>query len=100
MSTDLEDSVYAALCTLDFDGYDIPDHTKVTLENYFYHKLMPGSFVTAILCGESVEYCQGLADAWNRPRIEEIQRFVREQMPSHVHGNAKAVNDWIWVRNG
>ena len=98
MSYDVEDAVYAALVKLDFDGYTISDYTVSALENYVYHHLAPGSFLTAVLTGEPKAVCLGYADAWNTKTIDEILRFVNEQLPPGIHGTPQAYIDWVWRR--
>jgi hypothetical protein len=98
MSHNTEDAVYAALVEPDFDSYALYDHTKHALKNYVYYRLAPGSFLTAVLTGESVDHCLALADAWNRKGIEEIFRFVNEQLPPSIHGSPQAYIDWVWRR--
>lgn len=99
MSQTLEDTVYASLVDLDFDSYNLYTHTVTGLYNYFYYHLAPGSFLTAVLTGESYEVCLQYADAWNRNTFDEIVRFVHEQLPPHVHGSPQAYIDWIWRKD-
>jgi hypothetical protein len=99
MSYHSEDAVYAAMIELDFDSYALYDHTEQALKNYVYYRLAPGSFLTAVLTGESVEHCLALADAWNRKGIEEIFRFVNEQLPPSIHGSPQAYINWVWRKD-
>lgn len=80
---------------LDFDGYGVPDHTKLCLENYFYHGLQPGSFMTAMLRGD-YEFAANLADEQNWRSIDEIRRFIEEQIPEDIRGNDRNMRAWIY----
>ena len=98
MSHDTEDAVYAALVKLNFDDYTIYDYKVSALENYVYHHLAPGSFLTAVLTGEPKDVCLEYADVWNTKTIDDILRFVNEQLPPGVHGSPQAYIDWVWRR--
>jgi len=98
MSYTTEDAVYAALVKLDFADYIISDNTASAIENYVYYHLAPGSFLTAVLTGESKDVCLRYADLWNTKTIDEILRFVKEQLPSNIHGTPQAYIDWVWRR--
>jgi hypothetical protein len=90
-----EFDTYTKLRGLDFEGYCVPIHTQGSLERYFFHRLDPGSFVTAMLVGD-LERAQYRADTINKIAIHEIDRFIREQIPEEARGSIEAVNDWIY----
>lgn len=94
MST-TEFDTYTKLRGLDFEGYGVPIHTEGALERYFFYRLDPGSFVTAMLIGD-LERARYRADTINKIAIPEIDRFIREQIPEEARGSIKAVNDWIY----
>lgn len=98
MSHNTEDAVYAALVKLDFDGYIVSDTTVSALKNYVYHRLAPGSFLTAVLTGRPKADCLQYADAWNSITIDEVFRFVNEQLPPSIHGSPEAYIAWVWRR--
>ena len=98
MSHDIEDSVYAALIAPDFDSYNLHDHTEQALKHYVYHHLAPGSFLTAVLTGRPKVDCLQYADAWNSVTIDEIFRFVNEQLPASIQGSPEAYIAWVWRR--
>ena len=93
-----EDTVYAALIAPDFDSYYLPDHTVQALKHYVYHHLAPGSFLTAVLTGRPRADCLQYADAWNSVTIDEIFKFVNEQLPASIHGSPEAYIAWVWRR--
>lgn len=95
MSKHDEYVLYAKLRGLDFEGYNIPSHTKYSLENYYFYKLEPGGFLGSLIAGDSTHHLEGLADQLNRPAIPEIQRFVRKQLPPESFGSWQTLKNWI-----
>ena len=102
MSAYEEYMLYAKLRGLDFDGYNIPIHTKHSLENYYYYKLGPGNFLGSLLADalsdEENKYLYNAADYLNRPAIPEIKRFVRDQLPPESYGSHNNVKLWEYSR--
>lgn len=94
MSTS-EFDTYTKLRGLDFKGYGVPTHTQGSLERYFFHRLDPGSFATAMLIGD-LERAQYRADTINKIALPGIDRFIREQIPEEARGSIEAVNEWIY----
>lgn len=84
---------------LDFDGFDVPEHTKGALTRYLLFGLQPGGFLTAMLEGDGsgahLSYCVGLADEQNQLAIMEIRRWIEHYMPTDTYGSQKAVRDYI-----
>ncbi len=93
-----EQETFNQLRGLDFEGYGVPKHTRLCLENYFYHGLQPGSFMTAMIRGD-YEFAVNLADDENRRSIGEIRRFIEEQIPSDIRGDAACMKAWIYGKN-
>jgi len=95
MSAYQEHVVFAMLRGLDFDGYGVPTHTQRCLEHYYFYKLEPGGFMTAVLSSAPVDYCATLADGENSKALDEIQRFVQEQLPEESFGSREKVKKWV-----
>lgn len=84
---------------LDFDGFDVPEHTKGALTRYLLFGLMPGGFLTAMLEGDGsgahLSYCLGLADEQNQLAITEIRKWIESYMPDHTYGSRGKVEEYI-----
>jgi len=97
-----EHVLYAKLRGLDFEGYNIPDHTRHSLEYYYYYKIGPGNFLGSLLADaesdKDNEYLNNAADQHNRPAILEIKRFVRDQLPPESYGSHNKVKLWEYSR--
>jgi hypothetical protein len=93
-----EQETFNQLRGLDFQGYGVPAHTQLCLENYFYHGLQPGSFMTCMLRGD-YEFAVNLADHENHHSIDEIRRFIEEQIPEEIRGSEQRMKAWIYGKN-
>jgi hypothetical protein len=93
-----EQEIFNQLQGLDFTGYSVPQHTRLCLENYFYHGLQPGSFITAMLRGD-YEFAVNLADHENYHSIDEIRRFIEEQIPNDIRGSDRNMTSWVYGKN-
>ena len=84
---------------LDFDGFDVPEHTQGALTRYYLFGLPPGGFLTAMLSGDGsgahLSWCVGLADPSNQLAIMEIRRWIEHYLPEHCYGTEKKVQDYI-----
>jgi hypothetical protein len=93
-----EQEAFNRLVGLDFTGYDVPAHTQLCLENYFYHGLEPGSFMACMLRG-NYEFAINLADHENYHSIDEIRRFIEDRIPEEIRGSEQRVRAWIYGKN-
>ena len=98
MSAYDEHVMYTKLRGLEFDGYGVPSHTQHSLRNYYFYKLEPGGFMTALLSGYDIDYITSLADHQNQAALSEIQRFVQEQLPDESFGSREKVKKWVHSR--
>lgn len=101
---------------MDFEGYDVPQHTQGELTRYYLYGFCPGGFVSTLIKHAnlpndhwfwdsepqydefghySYEGICGLADHWNRPKIREIHRWVIEQLPPETWGSEENLNAYI-----
>ena len=79
---------------LDFHGYNISSYVMDAIERYYYDRLPPGGFTTAILAGD-YEYARAKADYWNLNTFDEIVRWLEEQCPRFAWGSYEIVEDWL-----
>lgn len=98
MSAYDEHVMYTKLRGLEFDGYGVPNHTQHCLENYYYYKLEPGGFMTALLSGYDIDHVTAMADNQNQLAVPEIIRFVQEQLPDESFGSREKVKKWVHSR--
>jgi hypothetical protein len=90
----MSDKVYTALYPLDFNGYMFFDFTQMAIQNYYYRKLHPGSFVYHMLCNNFVGAALH-ADTWNHPMLPHYARWLNERMPPAAWGSKEVVDAWL-----
>ena len=86
-----------ALRGLNFEGYSVPAHTQGALLRYVYNRYSPGSFGEAMLAGD-LQNARYRADAMNAACIDEIDRWIKNQLPERMRGSYQAVRDWCYYR--
>ena len=92
-------NIFAMLRPLDFEGYRIPAQTRDALVRYYEDGLMPGSFLTAVLCNDLMG-AVGRADSTNRECLNDICAFVYNAMPANTWGSAEAMRkhtERVWA---
>ena len=90
----MTDNVYTALYPLDFTGYSFYDHTQMSIESYYYHKLEPGGFVYHMLCNDFVgAACR--ADSWNQEKLPNYAMWLMHRMPPGAWGSKEIVDAWL-----
>lgn len=87
-------SVVKMVRPLDFSGYKIPEHTQGAMRRYVEDGLLPGGFLTAVLCNDLFGAI-GRADAENLVALQEICMFVYNCLPGDCWGNEEKV--WRWT---
>lgn len=90
----MTDNVYTSLYPLDFTGYVLYDNTIKSIENYYYHKFHPGSFVYAMLCNDFVGAATR-ADSWNQEKLHDYAMWLINRMPPGSWGNKETVDEWL-----
>lgn len=60
------------------------------LRNYFEHGIMPGSFLTAVLCGD-LFMAAGLADPTNQKTLAQLAWWLIHNAPAGSYGSLEAV---------
>ena len=75
---------------MNFDYYDIPEHTRGALERYVHHGLMPGDFLVSVLTNDLFG-ALGRADKQNLMALRDICMFVYDEMPSNSWGTREKV---------
>ena len=86
-------TVKAMLRPLNWADYDIPHHTQDALNRYYEDGLMPGGFLTAVLCNDLFR-AVATADSWNIHHIKDICMFVYNEMPAKAWGSAERMRAW------
>lgn len=74
--------------------YDIPEHARESLMNYFNNCWEPGSFITSVLCNDLFGAATR-ADHINRPELANIVVWVMNNAPYGSYGSHEAVQDWL-----
>ena len=77
-------------------GYhsNVPQHTLETLDRYWNHGYAPGSFLTALLCGD-VYNAILRADSWNKEALGHIVYYIVHNAPRGSYGTPELYQDWI-----
>jgi hypothetical protein len=79
---------------LDFSGYDIPAHTRGTLERYILHRLAPGGFMTAVLANDLMG-ATGKADMININCLRDICGWIYMNAPGDCWGSYEQVRKYL-----
>lgn len=78
---------------LSFEDYAVPEHTQGSLLRYFNYHYEPGGFVTSVLAMD-YETANARADSWNKHFIDDIFRWVKDNMPEECYGSYEKVHAW------
>ena len=79
---------------LNFEGYDLPWHTRDALVRYVEQGVYPGGFLTAVLCNE-LFLAVAHADSENQRALADIVKFIYNRVPTGAWGSAQATRDWV-----
>lgn len=85
---------FTSLCPLSFEGSIVPEHTRQAISDYYYHRLPPGGFLTAVLSND-LSGAVMRADHWNKHRLVDIVVWMHSNMPTVCWGSPEAVKDWL-----
>ncbi len=72
----------------------IPDNTLRNIVQYVRDGIPPSSFLEAVLTNNLKETFM-LADDFNRPAIQEIVAYCRNNIPAVCWGSSENVNAWL-----
>lgn len=84
---------------LNFSGFDVPDHTKKSFEDYIIHGIPPGSFMYAVLLNDFV-FAASRADSINAKSLPYIARWLINVPPRECWGSKESINNWISDKDG
>jgi hypothetical protein len=73
----------------------ISDTVISSLNRYVKDRIMPGSFLRAVLCNQ-LYAAVTLADQENLASLKEIVHYVYNELPEESWGSADRV--WAWVQ--
>jgi len=90
----MSDKVFTSLYPLDFSDYEIYDNVRESIENYYYRRLEPGSFVYAMLCNDFVDAVLK-ADYWNAQQMKDNALWLANRMPPGAWGSKEIVDEWL-----
>lgn len=79
---------------LDFDGYDVPEHTKGTIERYILDRYAPGGFLTAVLAND-LYGAIGRADEMNSYALKDICGWIYNRAPRDCWGSYEIVKKYL-----
>ena len=75
---------------MNFDGYNVPEHTQGALQRYVEHGLMPGDFLVSVLTNDLFG-AVARADSMNIHALKDICMFVYNELPSNAWGTRAKV---------
>jgi hypothetical protein len=84
---------------LNFESYNVPEHTQQALEDFIFRGFEPGSFLMSVL-GNDLMGAASRSDYANRPNLSSIALWVMHNAPTNCWGDFKIVMDWVNDTNG
>jgi hypothetical protein len=69
----------------------VPEHTMQALDLYVTRGIMPGSFLTAVLCND-LAGAFGKADVYNIANMYAIVKHIYNKIPACAWGSQEKVN--------
>jgi hypothetical protein len=79
---------------LDFNDYDVPDHTQTALTDYVERGIPVGGFLHALLSNDLFG-AVGRADAQNLHALKDIVNWVYNRAPQNCWGTEAKVIRWL-----
>ena len=79
---------------LNFDGYNIPNHTKQIIASYIEKGHDPGDFIYNVMSNNLMR-AFGSADSQNTSALKDIVMWVYNCAPQNCHGNEAIVLRWM-----
>lgn len=79
---------------LNFEDYNVPEHTQDALTRYIENRLSPGGFLTSVLSNDLFG-AMGRADIMNRYAIYEICMWLYNEAPSNCFGSPEKVREYL-----
>ena len=76
---------------------NVPTRTIRSINNYVTDGLVPGDFLTAVLENKLIE-AFSRADAENLNAMEDIVRYIYNEIPMDAWGSEDEVEKWIELR--
>lgn len=72
----------------------IPDHMVEGLDLWIEQGILPGSFLTAVLCNDLMDAC-GRADELNILNLPAYCAYLYNEAPSTCFGSPEKVRAWV-----
>ena len=76
------------------DVLRIPEHTLSSLKLWVDHGVVPGAFLTAVLCDEPASVVATAADEFNAVNIVNIYRHLVNNCPRDCWGSREKFSAW------
>lgn len=77
-----------------FGEFFIPDYMAEGLDLWIRAGVLPGSFLTAVLCNDLVDACR-LADSTNIRNLPAYASYLYSNAPSECFGSREKVAAWV-----
>ena len=74
--------------------YNMPDMTLHCLKEYVENRVPPGGFLYAVLTNNLIESF-GRADEGNSASLQQIVRYLYNEMPADCWGSPAKVKAWL-----
>lgn len=87
-------TVKAMIRPLNFEGFNIPEHTQGALSRYIEDGYQPGGFLTSVLCNDLMG-AVARADGENIWALKDICQFVYNCVPSDAWGSAAKMDAYM-----
>lgn len=70
------------------------ENIKHSLKLYVEHKISTGSFLEAVLSNDLFD-AVGRADATNVKQLDDIVKYIYNELPSNCWGSREIVREWL-----
>jgi len=87
------ENVYKMRGSLNFSGYNIPEHTRGALERYITHGILPGDFLLSVLKNDLMG-AVARADHENSQCLRDIAAWVYMRAPGDSWGDRDTIRDY------
>ena len=79
---------------LDYAYHNVPEHTRTSLELYFFEGVEPGGFLYSVLTNDLMGACTR-CDHINREAIVDIVKWMIHRAPQGSWGHRQRILDWM-----
>lgn len=72
----------------------IPEHTRAALDRYVNQRILPGSFLIAVLSNDLFG-AMAQADFQNQSCLRDICEYIYNELPRYCWGSPDIIYQWV-----